>query len=452
MNGLKKNDVVELPVTGLTSEGSGVGHVNGMAVFVAGAAVGDVLECVIIKAKPNYAVGKIQKIIKASEDRTPSDCSVFPKCGGCVFRHITYEAELRSKEARVKDAFLRIGKINAPVSPITGCARYNHYRNKAQYPVATVNGRLLAGFYAPFSHRVIPCRNCLLQPPEFEGLLRAIARWAERYKIPAYDEQTRKGLLRHIYLRKGFATGQIMACLVVNGETVFRTRELTEALRKENENVTTVLLNVNTADTNVILGKETKTLYGPGYIEDELCGMRFCISPLSFYQVNRDQAERLYMQAAAFAVGENTKTVVDLYCGAGTIGLTMANRVETLIGVEIVPEAVEDARRNARLNGVTNAEFICADAAVAAARLRERGVQPDTVILDPPRKGCAPDLLATVAGMAPERVVYVSCDPATLARDCAVLKEAGYEVKEVRPFDLFPRTAHVEVVTLITRA
>lgn len=448
---LKKNDIIDLEITGYTSEGSGVGHANGMAVFVAGAAAGSTVEALIIKAKSNYAVGKLKSVIRQSEDAAPSDCSVFPRCGGCVFRHITYEAELRHKEQRVKDAFARIGHLEVPVEPIRGGARYNHYRNKAQYPVETVNGRLVAGFYAPFSHRVVGCRNCLLQPPEFEGILKVISRWAEKYKIPAYDERRHAGLLRHIYLRKGFATGEIMVCLVINGEKIYKTKELTEALLKENKHIKTVLLNHNTADTNVILGKENTVLAGPGYIEDILCGKRFRISPLSFYQVNHDQAERLYAQAADFAIAEGTETVLDLYCGAGTIGLTMADKIKTLIGVEIVEAAVKDAETNAALNGITNAEFICADAAAAAETLRARGVKPDTVIMDPPRKGCDAALLHTVAGMGPERIVYVSCDPATLARDCAMLETLGYKTQTAVPFDLFPRTSHVETVVLMTK-
>ncbi len=448
---IKKNDIIEIEITGYTSEGSGVGHVNGMAVFVAGAAAGSTVEALIIKAKSNYAVGKLKSIVKPSEDAAPSDCSVFPRCGGCVFRHITYEAELRHKEQRVKDAFARIGHLEVPVEPIRGGEKYNHYRNKAQYPVETVNGRLVAGFYAPFSHRVVGCRNCLLQPQEFEGILKVIARWAEKYKIPAYDERRHTGLLRHIYLRKGFATGEIMVCLVINGEKIYKTKELTEALQKENKHVKTVLLNHNTADTNVILGKENTVLTGPGYIEDILCGKRFRISPLSFYQVNRDQAQRLYAQAAEFAITDGAETVLDLYCGAGTIGLTLADKVKTLIGVEIVEAAVTDARINAELNGVTNAEFICADAAAAAETLRARGIKPDTVIMDPPRKGCDEALLQTVAQMAPERIVYVSCDPATLARDCAVLETLGYKTITAVPFDLFPRTSHVESVVLMSR-
>ena len=327
----------------------------------------------------------------------------------------------------------------------------DRYRNKAQYPVETANGRLLTGFYAPFSHRVIDCKSCLLQPAEFSDILKVVAKWSEKYKIPSYDERTGKGLLRHIYIRKGFSTGEIMVCLVINGDKIFKKDELISALTKANSNIKTVLVNKNTEDTNVIMGKEEKVLYGKGYIEDILCGKRFRISPLSFYQVNHAQAESLYKKAAEFAITDTTKTLVDLYCGAGTIGLTMADKVEKLIGVEIVPEAIEDAKINARLNNTENARFICADAKEAAKILKDEGIRPDTVILDPPRKGCDSELLLTVTEMAPERIVYVSCDPATLARDLMVLEEHGYKTKKAVPFDLFPRTVHVECVTYLTK-
>ena len=448
---LKKNDIIELPIEGYSSEGSGVGHYNGQAVFVNGAAAGDTAECLIIKAKSSYAVGKLRQIIKASPDRIQPDCPAFPRCGGCQYRHISYEAELRLKQQKVTDALNRIGHISVTPEPIVGAASPDRYRNKAQYPVCMAVGRLAAGFYAPFSHRVIDGKNCLLQPESFTAILKAVAKWAEKYKVSTYDETTGKGLLRHIYLRRGFATGETMVCLLINGEKIFQQEALLAGLLSADRGIATVLLNHNTEKTNVILGKRCTVLYGEGYIEDELCGKRFRVSPLSFYQINRAQAQRLYEQAAAFALTDRTRTLLDLYCGAGTIGLTMADRVEKLIGVEIVPEAIEDAKTNAALNGVTNAEFLCADAARAAQTLRERGVTPDTVILDPPRKGCDETLPAVIAGMGPERIVYVSCDPATLARDCARFAALGYEVKQVVPFDLFPRTVHVETVVLMTR-
>lgn len=448
---LAKNDRIELEITGFSSEGSGVGHYNGQAVFVAGAAAGDTVECVIIKAKKTYAIGKILNILKASPDRIIPDCPAFPRCGGCQYRHITYEAEQALKYRKVTDALNRLGHVDVTPEPICGAQQPDRYRNKAQYPVHVENGRLAAGFYAPFSHRVIDCKNCLLQPAEFTDILRVIAKWTEKYKIPTYDETTGKGLLRHVYLRKGFETGEIMVCLVINGARVFKTQELIAALTAANEHIKTVLLNHNTEDTNVILGGKCTVLYGSGTIEDILCGKRFRISPLSFYQVNHDQAQKLYEKAAEFAIGENTKTLIDLYCGAGTIGLSMADKVENLIGVEIVPEAVKDAETNAALNGVSNARFLCADAAEAAKRLRDEGIRPDTVILDPPRKGCDDALISTVAAMSPERIVYVSCDPATLARDCGKLTSLGYEVRRAVPFDLFPRTVHVETVVLMSK-
>ena len=449
---LRKNDVIELEITGFSSEGSGVGHHDGQAVFVQGAATGDTVQCLIIKAKKNYAIGKLQHVLKASSDRIIPDCPAFPRCGGCQYRHISYKAEAAIKTQKVRDAFRRIGHLEIVPEDAVTAESTDRYRNKAQHPVETVNGRLLTGFYAPFSHRVIDCKDCKLQPAEFSDILKIVAKWSEKYKIPSYDETTHKGLLRHIYIRKAFKTGEIMVCLVINGDKIFKSDELICALTKGNSDIKTVLLNFNTEDTNVIMGKKGKTLYGKGYIEDILCGKRFRISPLSFYQVNHSQAQRLYEKAAEFAIGENTKTLVDLYCGTGTIGLTMADKVESLIGVEIVPEAIEDAKINAKINNVNNARFICGDAAEAAKILKDEGISPDTVILDPPRKGCDEALLHTVCEMNPERIVYVSCDPATLARDLNILENTGYEIIKAIPYDLFPRTVHIECCALLRRA
>lgn len=449
--GLKKNDKIEIEITGFSSEGSGVGHHNGQAVFIQGAAKGDTVECIIIKSKKNYAIGKIQSIIKASNDRIIPDCNAFPRCGGCVYRHISYQAELKQKQQRIADALERLGHLSVSPEEIVGCDSPDRYRNKAQYPVAMSNGRLLTGFYAPFSHRVIDCKNCLLQPEEFASILKSISKWAEKYKIPVYDEQTEKGLLRHIYIRKGFETGEIMVCLVINGEKIFKTNELAEMLKICCPEIKTILLNHNTEDTNVVLGKKNTLIYGDGYIEDVLCGKRFRISPLSFYQVNHDQAQLLYEKVDEFAITEDTRNVVDLYCGAGTIGLSLADRVDKVIGVEIIPEAINDAKFNAKLNGISNAEFICGDASLAAKELKNNNIRPDTVIVDPPRKGCDRELLNTVSEMSPKRIVYVSCDPGTLARDLSVLEELGYKTEKVCPYDLFPRTVHVECVCLLTK-
>ena len=448
---LRKNEEIELEITGFTAEGSAVGHYRGFAVFVAGGAVGDVLKVLIIKVKKTYAIGKIVRILIASSDRTDANCPVFPRCGGCSFRHITYEAECRHKQQRVQDAFNRLAHLDIAVEPICASPVVTGYRNKAQYPVAMENGRLKTGFYAPYSHRVIDCRSCALQPPEFAGILRTVSRWAEKYKISAYDEKTGKGLLRHVYIRKAEATGQIMVILVVNGNRIFKEKELIAALKKENENIVGVLLNENTEDTNVILGEKTSILDGSGYMEDILCGLRFRISPHAFYQVNRTQAENLYKKAAEFALGGKRELLMDLYCGTGTIGLTMADKFDRVVGVEIVPQAIEDAKVNAKLNGITNAEFICGDAAKAALELENRSLRPDCVLVDPPRKGCDASLLQTIVRMAPERIVYVSCDPATLARDCAILTQNGYTLKTAVPYDMFPRCGHVETVCLLSK-
>ena len=448
---LQKNDEIELTITGFTAEGSAVGHYNGLAVFVAGGAVGDVLKVHVIKVKKTYAIAKIVQIITPSADRTDANCPVFPRCGGCSFRHITYQAECAHKQQRVQDAFTRLAHLDVQVEPICASPVVTGYRNKAQFPVAMENGRLKTGFYAPYSHRVIDCRACALQPPEFAGILRTVSRWAEKYKISAYDEKTGKGLLRHVYIRKAEMTGQLLVTLVVNGNRIFKEKELVAALKKENENIVGVLLNENTENTNVILGEKTTVLDGQGYMEDILCGLRFRISPHAFYQVNRRQAENLYAKAASFALDGKTDLLMDLYCGTGTIGLTMADRFDTVIGVEIVPQAVEDAKINAKLNNITNAEFICGDASKAALELENRSLRPDCVLVDPPRKGCDAALLHTVVRMQPDRIVYVSCDPATLARDCAILHENGYKVKNVAPFDMFPRCAHVETVVCLSR-
>lgn len=450
---LKKNQEFELSITGMSNEGSGVGHYDGIAVFVNNTAVGDVILCHIIKAKKNYAIGKAMKIIQASPDRIPSDCDVSLRCGGCCYRHVSYEAELRYKEQKVKDAFQRIGHLDVPFLPIIGSENQEGYRNKAQYPVAIVPGHgPQMGFYARNSHRIISCDDCRLQPPVFEQVLKIVRAWMMKYGIPAYDEKSHKGLIRHIYLRQGYYTGELMVCLVINGKNVPKTYNLIRSLRDSIPQFQTFLLNYNTAKTNVILGKEEEVLFGDGFIRDKLLGCTFRISPKSFYQVNTRQAEVLYSKAAELAHLTSSDILMDLYCGTGTIGLTMASKVKKVYGVEIVPEAVDDARKNALENSIANAEFICGDAAHAAEQLQHDGVKPDVILVDPPRKGLAESLVHTIAEFDPKRVVYVSCDPATLARDCARFQDLGWHTEVVCPVDMFPRTAHVENVVLLDKA
>ncbi|NMP37441.1 MAG: 23S rRNA (uracil(1939)-C(5))-methyltransferase RlmD [Clostridiales bacterium] len=447
---LEKNQRIELDISGFTAEGFGVGHCGGIAVFVPNTSIGDKILCHIIKAKKTYCIGKAVEILCASPMRVESDCGVFMQCGGCVFRHIGYDSELAVKYERVRETFRRIGHLEPVLRPIIRAEEINGYRNKAQYPVQLVNGELKIGFYAHSSHRVINCRECLLQPPEFSEILAAFERWISASGASVYNELTGKGLLRHIYIRKAFATGEIMAAAVINGESVPLADMLVSELLKT-AGVKSIVLNINRRDTNAVLGGRCVTLWGSDYIEDELCGIRVRISPLSFYQVNRAQAQRLYEKAAEYAALSGTETVLDMYCGAGTIGLSLAGRAANVIGAEIVPEAVADARINARINGISNSEFICADASGAALELRQRGIKPEVVIIDPPRKGCEEQVLETLCEMNPGKIIYVSCDPATLARDCEILSRLGYDITECTPVDLFPRTAHVENVALLVK-
>ena len=453
MTSLKKNDLVEISITGYTAEGSGIGHWNGMAVFIPLTAVGDTVEARILKVAKTHAFGKMEHILIPSSARIQSDCPQFQKCGGCVFRHIHYAEELRAKEQRVRDAIERIGGFqNILIHPILGAEQPDGYRNKAQIPIGrTPDGELTMGFYANHSHRIIDCAYCQLQPPSFQAAMDAFRTWAALSGDEPYNEATGKGRLRHLYLRQAEATGEEMVCVVVNGNGVHKEDILVRLLRERIPGLKSVMINTNRERTNVVLGKKNRVVWGQDYITDRLCDLDFHISPLSFYQVNRTQAERLYRQAAVYAGLTGHETLLDLYCGTGTIGLSMAAQAKRVIGVEVVPSAVEDAIKNAERNHITNAEFFCMDAAEAAFMLRQRGEYPDVVILDPPRKGCSGELLRTVVQMSPKRIVYVSCDPATLARDLRILADLHYIPQELTPVDMFPRTAHVETVVLLSK-
>ena len=449
---IKKNDDIFLAVTALTSQGSGLGRYKDMAVFVEGTAPGDEIEAHIIKVKSSYAVGKIKKIIKPAPCRVESDCAYDSRCGGCAYRHISYETELEIKRQSVEDALRRIGGLDIGVEEILSIDTPEHYRNKAQIPVGiSEEGELLTGFYSKRTHRIINSTDCCLQRKDFHALLTAVRQYILENPVTIYDEGTGKGLLRHIYLRQARATGETMVCLVINGDTVPRKERLIEKLLETELNIKSVVLNINKKDTNVVLGDECITIYGSDYIEDILCGLRFRISPLSFYQVNPEGTELLYGKAKEYAALTGEETLLDLYCGTGTIGLTMADKVKKLIGVEIIPQAIENAKENARLNGIENARFVCDDATGMAKTLYDEGIRPDVVILDPPRKGCTAEVIETVAKMSPDRVVYVSCDPATLARDLAVFERLGYETVKATAVDMFPRTTHVETVCLLSR-
>lgn len=446
---MKKNEIVRLEITGLTQEGNGVGRFEGMAVFVPFAAVGDVINTRIVKLKKTHAYGIIDSIETPSDSRIVSDCPSFSKCGGCSFRHIDYKAELAAKQSFVADAFVRLGKIDADIEDILGCENTCGYRNKAQYPVRQSEGKAVCGFYSKRSHRITSQTKCALSPDIFADMADTVLQYVNERNIPAYDEEKGTGILRHIYLRRGFNSGQIMVCLVCTKTHDFG--ELAELLIKEYSDIKTIVLNINSANTNVILGKKNINLHGNGAIKDTMCGNEITLSPHSFYQVNTEQAEKLYAIARDFADVNENSFVLDLYCGAGTIGLSMARNIKSLLGVEIVESAVINATENAKLNKISNAEFICADAAKAADKLANSGTKPDVVILDPPRKGCDTRTLQSVVKMSPQRIVMVSCNPATCARDCAELEKMGYKALKVKPVDMFPRTTHVECVCLLEK-
>ena len=448
---LKKNQIEEAEITAMSSDGNGIAKIDGMVVFVPYTAVGDKLKIRIVKVQKNYSFGIIEEILQPSPDRVDDHCPVYKKCGGCAFRHISYEAELRHKAEFVQSNLRRLGGLDPVMLPITPSPLVQGYRNKAQYPIREYDRKIEAGFFAKRSHRVISCASCDLQPAFFEQILEYTKQFLEEYHISAYDEETGKGKVRHLYIRYGEVSGEVMVCLVVNSERLPHATEYVEGLLKVCPQVVSVVLNINREQNNVILGQKCITLYGKDTIEDTLCDVRFELSPLSFYQVNRQAAEKLYRLVAEMAQFEGNELLIDLYCGAGTIGLSMASKVRELIGVEIVPDAVENAKENAKRCGVENARFICADAKEAAAQLAAENLHPDVIVVDPPRKGCDLEVLQAISAMAPKRLVMISCNSASLARDCKELEALGYHLEKAAPVDLFPRTTHVETVCLLSK-
>ena len=452
---MKKNDDIQLKIESVTGTGSGIGRFGGMVVFVAGAAPGDELIAHIIKVKKNYAIGIIQQLLKPSVSRKPVDCPVFGRCGGCAYRHIHYRAECAIKQQAVQDAMQRIGGVSLSAQPILAAEETTGYRNKAQYPVAQDKNGIYFGFYAGHTHRVVPHPYCRLQPALFETALSAVKQWADAHHLCAYNEQTGKGLLRHILIRYAQSSNQLMVVPVIHAESLPFSEDLVQRLTEAlGDSFQTLCYNINRKNTNVVLGDQCVTVFGDGFITDEICGVRVQIAPQSFYQVNRTMAEKLYQKAAGYFDLQD-QNIIDLFCGTGTIGLSVLRLLggaeRNLIGVEIVPQAVKNAKENARLAGV-NARFICGDAGQAAEQLLSEGVSADVVIVDPPRKGCDLKLLHTITtGFRPKKLIYISCDPATLARDTAVLTENGYLLQEYTPVDLFPGTAHVETICLLSK-
>ena len=447
---LVKNQIYEAVICDYTAEGQGVAKIDGCAVFIPNAIVGERCMVRIEKAQKTWAAGKITELLEKSPHRVNRECPVAKLCGGCDFWHMDYEEECRLKADRVKQALNRIGGENLQDVPLLAAPTCYDYRNKAQYPVASKKGRAYAGFFRAGTHQVVENDRCRILPEETDRIKKIVIDYVNHFRISVYDEETQKGLLRHIYVRRGAVSGQVLVCLVCNGRKLPHAEELVKRLQAVS-GFTTLVLAVNTRPGNAILGDEFITLYGPGYIEDTLCGLRFRLSPRSFYQVNHHQAQRLYEAAISQAQITKDDLVLDLYCGVGTITLAMAKAAGKVIGVEVIEQAVQDAKDNAVRNGIENAEFFCGDAGKAALELESKGIRPDVIVVDPPRKGLNADTIEALDKMSPRRLVYVSCDPATLARDVALLKERGFAVQSAQAADLFPRCAHVETIVLLGR-
>lgn len=446
---LVKNQIYEAVITDYTAEGQGVAHIEGCAVFIPNAIAGERVRLRIEKAQKTWAAGKIVTLLEKSSHRVNRECPVAKLCGGCDFWHMDYEEEIRLKAERVRTCLNRIGGEALEAVPILAAPTCYGYRNKAQYPVSVKKGRACAGFFRAGTHDVVEMERCRILPEESDAVKDIVIGYVNQFHISVYDEAAHKGLLRHIYVRRGAVSGEVLVCLVVNGDKLPRAEILIDRL-KQVTGFATLVLSVNEKRGNAVLGDRFITLYGPGYIEDTLCGLTFRLSPRSFYQVNHTQAQRLYELAVSQAGITRSDTVLDLYCGVGTITLIMAKAAGRVIGVEVIPQAVADARDNAARNGIGNAEFLCGDAGEAALKLEARGVHPDVVVVDPPRKGLNADAIEAIGRMAPRRLVYVSCDPATLARDVALLKQRGYKLQNACAADLFPRCAHVETVCLLS--
>ncbi len=448
---MKKNEILELQIEDIGTSGEGIGKADGYTVFVDGALPAERVKVLLMKAKKNYGYGKLLEILDASAYRTVPACPVAARCGGCQLQHMTYEAQLAFKTKKVKDCLERIGKVkDVQVYPALGMEDPFRYRNKAQFPVGEKDGTVQIGFFAKHSHRIVDTEVCLLQHTVNDAIVREVRAFLEEYRIPPYQEQNHTGLIRHILTRVACHTGEVMVCLVINGKKIPHIEKLVERLQKI-EGVCSVVLNENREQTNVILGNQTKTIWGKDRITESLHGMQFEISPLSFYQVNAKQMEVLYDCALRMAQLKGNETVLDLYCGIGTISLYFAQKAKHVLGVEIVPQAIADAKENAKKNGVENVRFLVGAAEEVIPNLyRTEGLRADVVVVDPPRKGCDLKLLETIVSIQPQKLVYVSCDPATLARDICYLRSNGFALQQVQPVDMFPMSTHVECVALMT--
>ena len=444
---LAKNQEHTVTIEGYGEGGMGVARIDGRVVFVHGALRGEKCRVLILKTLKSVAFAKVLEVIEPSSERITPDCPYFPRCGGCTYRHIRYEEELRLKKQRVQDNLSRIGGSDVTVEEILGAQDTLRYRNKAQYPVSKDGA---VGFYRARTHEVIECEHCLLVKPEADAAAEALREYMQSCRVAGYDEKTGRGLVRHLYVRSN-AAGESLVCVLVNGDKLPKEDRLVTLLRDACPKCTGIVLGTNTKKGNVILGDRYRTLWGSDRLEDTLCGKTFRLSVPSFYQVNRVQAERLYAKAIEFAGLTGQETVLDLYCGAGTITLALSDHAKKVLGAEIVPEAIDDARENAARNGVKNAEFFCGDASDVAKKLARENLRPDVITVDPPRKGLAADVVESIAEMQPGRVVYVSCDSATMARDVKRLADLGYTAQRACAVDMFPRADHIETVVLLSK-
>lgn len=459
----KKNDMLVIDITDIGTDGEGIGKMDGYTLFVKDALPGDKAKVKIMKAKKNYAYAHLEQIVEPSKDRVKPKCPIARQCGGCQLQAINYERQLKFKNDKVKNNLIRIGGfeeklINDIMEPIGGMDEPFRYRNKAQYPIGyDKNGELIAGFYAGRTHSIINNTDCILGAPENKEILERVLNWMRAFKIRAYNEEKGTGLVRHVLIRKGFATGQIMVCLVINGEKFVHREEFIRVIA-EIEGVTSISYSMNTSRDNVIMGDNYHTIYGNDTIEDYIGELKFEISPLSFYQVNPAQTKNMYGKALEYANLTGKESVWDLYCGIGTISLFMASKARQVYGVEIIPQAIDNAKENAKANNIDNATFFVGKAEEVLPEFYENSknagsdmMHPDVIVVDPPRKGCDELCLNTMLKMQPDRIVYISCDSATLARDLKYLHEGGYELKGVKAFDNFPQTTHVECIVCIQR-
>lgn len=452
---MKKDEIYQIRIEDMSHSGEGIGKVDGFPLFVKDAVIGDKVEVKIMKAKKNYAFARLMTVIEPSQHRVEAPCPVHRQCGGCQIQAMDYEAQLAFKQNMVKNNLQRIGGFaEIPMEEIIGMEKPYRYRNKAQYPIGRdKQGNIIAGFYAGRTHQIMACEDCLLGEEENALILRKVISYMETFGVAPYNEETGEGLVRHVLIRKGFATGERMVCIVINGTKLPSANALIESLSQV-EGMTSISTSTNTNRDNVIMGKSYETLWGKSYIRDKIKDITYRISPLSFFQVNPVQTEKLYAKALEFAGLTGRETVWDLYCGTGSISLFLAREARRVYGVEIIPQAIEDAKQNAADNGITNAEFYAGKAEevfVQAYETDPAKASADVVVVDPPRKGCDEELLRTILKMGPKRIVYVSCDPATLARDLKILCEDAYELAKVQPVDLFPHTIHCENAVLLLK-